>query len=184
MNLRGRVGWTLVVLAMIDSRDAIDEGGDPADLARAVARYEEALAIFREAGDARSIARALHGLAYLAYKQRDLPRALAATQEVLALDWAGNGRSTTTWRTSPTSPGASGGRRRPPGSTARPRPSATLRPAGRAALPGRVRARRGGLAPGARRGGLRRGLGGGANAAPGAGGRRGAGAHRSAELSP
>jgi DNA-binding CsgD family transcriptional regulator len=88
LNARGRVAWTLCYLASLDSRDAIDEGGDPADLARAVGSYEEALAILREVGQVRGIARALHGLAYVTYKQRDLRRALALTQEVLALDWA------------------------------------------------------------------------------------------------
>ncbi len=83
----GRVGWILCHLAFLDSHDAVDEGGDPGALARSLACYEEALALFRAIGHPRGIARALHGVAYITYKQRDLPRALANTQEVLALDW-------------------------------------------------------------------------------------------------
>jgi predicted ATPase/DNA-binding CsgD family transcriptional regulator len=83
----GRTAWTLSYLASLDSRAAIDEGGDPATLARAVSLYEEALALFREAGNAHGLARALHGLAYVAWKQRDLPRALALSRDVLHLDW-------------------------------------------------------------------------------------------------
>jgi predicted ATPase/DNA-binding CsgD family transcriptional regulator len=87
LGASGRVGWTLLHLAYMDSHDAVDEGGDPAALARSLACYEEALAIFRAIGHPRGIARSLHGVAYLTFKQRDLPRALASTQEVLALDW-------------------------------------------------------------------------------------------------
>jgi non-specific serine/threonine protein kinase len=88
LGVRGRAGWCLCYLASLHSCDAVDEGGNPAELARAIAYYEEALAIFREVRQGRGYIRALHGLAYVAYKQRDLPRALAATQEVLALEWA------------------------------------------------------------------------------------------------
>jgi non-specific serine/threonine protein kinase len=89
LDARGRAAWVLCVLASLDSRVAVDEGGDPAELARAIACYEEALALFREVDHrGQGYVRALHGLAYVAYKQRVLPRALAATQEVLALDWA------------------------------------------------------------------------------------------------
>jgi non-specific serine/threonine protein kinase len=88
LDARGRAAWALCYLASLDSGAALDEGGDPADLARAIGYYEAALAVFREVGHQRGEARALHGLAYVAYKQRDLPQALATTQEVLALDWA------------------------------------------------------------------------------------------------
>jgi DNA-binding CsgD family transcriptional regulator/tetratricopeptide (TPR) repeat protein len=88
LDARGQVGLTLCDLALFYSRDAVDEGGDPADLARAAGYYEEALAIFRAIGEPRPIAGAMHGLAYVAYKQRDLPRALASTRELLALEWA------------------------------------------------------------------------------------------------
>jgi DNA-binding CsgD family transcriptional regulator len=87
LGARGRVASTLCDLATLDSRDAVDEGGDPAALARALACYEEALALYRALGQTRSIARALHGVAYLAYKQRDLPRALDSIHELLAQEW-------------------------------------------------------------------------------------------------
>jgi predicted ATPase/DNA-binding CsgD family transcriptional regulator len=87
LNAPGRMAWTLSYLASLDSRDAIDEGGDPAALARAANIYEEVLALFRGTGSAHGVARALHGLAYVTWKQRDLPRALALSHEVLHLDW-------------------------------------------------------------------------------------------------
>jgi non-specific serine/threonine protein kinase len=87
LNLPNRAASPLCYLASLDSCDAIDEGGDPAQLARAAAYYEEALTLFRHVGMVRGIARALHGLAYVAYKQRDLPTALARTREVLVFDW-------------------------------------------------------------------------------------------------
>jgi non-specific serine/threonine protein kinase len=80
-------GWMLCDLAALDSRDAVDEGGDPEALAMARARYDEAVELFSATEHPRGIARALHGLAYVTYKQRDLPRALAKTQESLALIW-------------------------------------------------------------------------------------------------
>jgi DNA-binding CsgD family transcriptional regulator len=87
LHAPGRSAWTLSYLASLDSRDAIDEGGDPAALARAASIYEEVLALFRGVGHAHGVARALHGLAYVAWKQRDLSRALALSREVLVLDW-------------------------------------------------------------------------------------------------
>jgi non-specific serine/threonine protein kinase len=89
LDAQGRVGWVLFQMASLDSRAAVDEGGDPADLARAAGHYEEALAIFRAIGEPRSVGQALHGLAYVAYKRRDLARALASTRELLALEWEG-----------------------------------------------------------------------------------------------
>ncbi len=80
-------GWMLCDLAALDSRDAVDEGGDAEALALAHARYDEAATLFRAAEHPRGIAHALHGLAYVTYKQRDLPLALAKTQESLALSW-------------------------------------------------------------------------------------------------
>jgi DNA-binding CsgD family transcriptional regulator len=88
LNLPGRCARTLTFLASLDARDAIDEGGRAEDLARATSLAEEALAIFRTVDVPSGISRALHVLAYIAFKQRDLPRALALTQEVLASDWS------------------------------------------------------------------------------------------------
>jgi predicted ATPase/DNA-binding CsgD family transcriptional regulator len=87
-HARARAAWALCYLASLDSRLAIDEGGDAADLARAARSYEEALAVFRDVDHVRGVARALRGLAYVAYKQRDLRRSLALTREVLSLAWA------------------------------------------------------------------------------------------------
>jgi DNA-binding CsgD family transcriptional regulator len=80
-----RAAWTLCYLGSIDCRIAIDEGGDAEDLARATRSFEDALATFRDIDHVRGEARALRGLAYVAYKQRNLRRALTLTGEVLAL---------------------------------------------------------------------------------------------------
>jgi non-specific serine/threonine protein kinase len=83
----GRAAWALCFLASLDSRHAIDEGGDSAALARAASLCEEALATFREVDYLPGIVRALHGRAYVTYKQRDLAQALALTQDLLSLTW-------------------------------------------------------------------------------------------------
>jgi DNA-binding CsgD family transcriptional regulator len=86
LNAPGRLGWALCYLASLDSRDAVDEGGDAAAIERAVGYCEEALHLFQGIGQRRGVVRALHGPAYLAYKLRDLQRALTSTQQILALD--------------------------------------------------------------------------------------------------
>jgi hypothetical protein len=48
---------------------------------------EEAFHLFQRIGQWRGVIWALHGLAYLAYKLRDLPRALTTTRQILVLDW-------------------------------------------------------------------------------------------------
>ncbi len=83
----GRSAWTLCHLAFLDTHDAIDEGGEVEKLEGALARYEEALAIFRDLAHIRGVVRALHGIAYVTFKKRDLPEALVKTQEVLAMEW-------------------------------------------------------------------------------------------------
>jgi predicted ATPase/DNA-binding CsgD family transcriptional regulator len=85
---QGRAAWALCFLASILSRDAVDEGGDAAELARAAGLCEEALAAFLAVDYLPGIIRARHVLAQVAYKVRDLPRALALTQELLERDWA------------------------------------------------------------------------------------------------
>jgi predicted ATPase/transcriptional regulator with XRE-family HTH domain len=87
LNTPGRLGWALCYLAGLDGRDAVDEGGDAAAIERGIAYCEGALHLFQSIGQRRGVVRALHGLAYLAYKLRDLPRALTGTQQILALDW-------------------------------------------------------------------------------------------------
>jgi predicted ATPase/DNA-binding CsgD family transcriptional regulator len=83
----GRSAWTRSYLASLDSRVAIDEGGDPAALAQAAKLYEEALELFQSVDHIHGVARASHGLAYVAWKQRDLARALALSRQALVLDW-------------------------------------------------------------------------------------------------
>jgi DNA-binding CsgD family transcriptional regulator len=90
LHAAGRRAWSLIYLASLDSLGAVDEGGDPEILAHAAALREEALSIFRAVNHPHGVSRTLHGLAYIAYKQRDMPRALALTQEALALDWQQN----------------------------------------------------------------------------------------------
>ncbi|MGH2560948.1 MAG: LuxR C-terminal-related transcriptional regulator, partial [Thermomicrobiales bacterium] len=85
LNDRGRAAYALSYLASIGSLDAPDEGGDPATLDRAATYCEEALRLSREIGYDFGIRRSLHGLAYVTYKQRDFPRSLALSQEVLAM---------------------------------------------------------------------------------------------------
>jgi predicted ATPase/DNA-binding CsgD family transcriptional regulator len=88
LNARGRLGWALCYAASVESRNAIDEGGDASVLEQASRACEEALRLFQNIGQRRGVVRALHGLAYIAFKRRDLPKALATTQQILALDWA------------------------------------------------------------------------------------------------
>lgn len=84
-DARGRAAWALCFLASLDSLHAIDEGGDASTLELAADRCEEALATFRASDYLPGITRALHGRAYIAYKQRDLTLALAYTKELLIL---------------------------------------------------------------------------------------------------
>jgi non-specific serine/threonine protein kinase len=84
---RGRLGWALCQLAILGDFRAADGPAASRDLARAVRCCEEALALFRALGQAPGIARALHGLAYLAYKRRDYAAAVPLEQQTLALRW-------------------------------------------------------------------------------------------------
>lgn len=88
VGAKGRAAWALCFLASIKSRQAIDEGGNAADLEQASRLCETALATFLEVDHFPGIVRARHGIAYIAYKQRDLVRALKLTQEVLRLAWS------------------------------------------------------------------------------------------------
>lgn len=88
LNESGRAAMTLCYLASLCSLDAVDEGGDAAALDRAVAYCEGALRLSRESGFRLGSRRALHGLAYATYKQRDFPRALALSQQVLSTSTA------------------------------------------------------------------------------------------------
>jgi predicted ATPase/DNA-binding CsgD family transcriptional regulator len=81
------VGWALNYLAATDIRSAIDEGGDAVELARGASLFEQSLEAFRAVNHSHGISRATHGLAYLTYKRRDLPRALELTRDALELDW-------------------------------------------------------------------------------------------------
>ena len=84
---RGRTAWTLCDLAVLGDLGTVERPGDPAAQRRAEAFCEEALGLFRALGHTAGVARALHGLAYVAYKRRDHARALALSRETLALRW-------------------------------------------------------------------------------------------------
>jgi DNA-binding CsgD family transcriptional regulator len=88
----GRAAWAKCFLASIYSREAVDEGGDPVALANTGELCREALATFLAVDYSPGITRARHTLAQIAYKQRDLQRALTLTQELLEQDWT-RGRS-------------------------------------------------------------------------------------------
>jgi predicted ATPase/DNA-binding CsgD family transcriptional regulator len=83
----GRTGWTLCDLAVLGNLGTVEAAGDPIDQARAEAHCDEALRLFRELGQTMGIARALHGLAYVAYKRRDYQRASTLSRDTLALRW-------------------------------------------------------------------------------------------------
>jgi DNA-binding CsgD family transcriptional regulator len=84
---RGRTARALCDLAVLGDLGTLETAGDPADLERSEAYCQEALRLFRELGHSLGIARTLHGLAYLADKRRDYPRAVALLRETLALRW-------------------------------------------------------------------------------------------------
>jgi predicted ATPase/DNA-binding CsgD family transcriptional regulator len=84
---RGRLGWSLCELATLGDLGTLETPGDPADQARAVRCCEEARALFQAIGHTAGIPRAFHGLAYLAYKQRDYLRAVPLEQEALRVRW-------------------------------------------------------------------------------------------------
>jgi non-specific serine/threonine protein kinase len=74
-------------LATLGNLGSVEQPGDPAAQALATARCEEALRLSEAAGDREGRARAIHGLAYIAYKSRDYPRAAELSRETLAARW-------------------------------------------------------------------------------------------------
>jgi non-specific serine/threonine protein kinase len=88
LGLRGRLGWTLCQWATLGDLGTVDRPGNTADLARSTRQCQEALELFRTIGQRVGVARALHGLAYLAYKQRDYATAERMEQESLGIRWA------------------------------------------------------------------------------------------------
>jgi len=74
-------------LATLGNLGSVERPGDPADQARAIAYCEEALQLSDEAGDRVGRLRALHTLAYVAYKARDYPRAARLTREIVVAWW-------------------------------------------------------------------------------------------------
>lgn len=81
-------GYTLVQMAKLGDLGTFDRAGSIADQELANQRGEEALRLYRELGNSRGIARALHQLAYIAYKQRDYRRSARLSGEALALRWS------------------------------------------------------------------------------------------------
>jgi non-specific serine/threonine protein kinase len=79
---------TRALLAMTGDLGGPGRTGDPAALAAARTCLEQELHLFQERGEIIKVARALHILAYVAYRVQDLPRALDLTQQSLRLRWA------------------------------------------------------------------------------------------------
>ncbi len=79
LGVRGRVGWTLIQLSVLDGI------GDEGDLVHAAGYCEEALAIFRDLDHVRGIETALNWHAEIALKLGDLPKSLASAHEGLAI---------------------------------------------------------------------------------------------------
>ncbi|HEY7033098.1 MAG TPA: LuxR C-terminal-related transcriptional regulator [Thermomicrobiales bacterium] len=78
---------TLCHLASLGNLGSVDDAGDRADQELAVSRCEEALRLSGAIDDQVGRVRALHSLAYLAYKMRDYPRAARLSRETLELRW-------------------------------------------------------------------------------------------------
>jgi non-specific serine/threonine protein kinase len=87
LGLRHPLGHTLCQLAWVGDFGAFDRDGNPEDLARSTVYCEEALALFRALDQPLSIAKALFGLGYLAYRRRDYRRAAETLGEAIALRW-------------------------------------------------------------------------------------------------
>jgi len=76
-------GYVLVQLAKLGNFGSPGRPGDPADLAAAEDRCREGLAIYRELGNLRGIARSLNHLGYLEYKAGRFTAAAADVGEAL-----------------------------------------------------------------------------------------------------
>ena len=84
---RYSIGYTLIQLGKLGDLGTVGQPGDAADLARAVAACEEALAIYRALDNSWGTARALHQLGYLAYKSGESARAASLSSEALEMFW-------------------------------------------------------------------------------------------------
>jgi DNA-binding CsgD family transcriptional regulator len=84
---RAEMSKTLFHLATLGDLGTVDRAGDPAAQALATVRCEEALRLSESIGDHAGRVRALHGLAYVAYKSRDYPRAARLSRETLETRW-------------------------------------------------------------------------------------------------
>ena len=80
-------GYTLIQMAKLGDLGAFDRAGSVADQELANQRGEDALHLYQELGNSRGIARALHQLAYIAYKAHDFRRSARLSREALALRW-------------------------------------------------------------------------------------------------
>jgi non-specific serine/threonine protein kinase len=87
LGQRRLLGHALCQLAWVGDFGAFDRDGNPDDLARSTAYCEEALALFRALDQPISVAKALFGLGYLAYRRRDYRYAAEALGESIALRW-------------------------------------------------------------------------------------------------
>jgi predicted ATPase len=81
------IGYTLVQLAKLGDLGSVDRPGNPGDQDRARIRGEEALKLYRDLGNTRGTARALHQVAYIAYKRGDYSDSARLSKEALAMLW-------------------------------------------------------------------------------------------------
>ncbi|HEV2106963.1 MAG TPA: LuxR C-terminal-related transcriptional regulator [Thermomicrobiales bacterium] len=78
---------TQTLMATLGDLGGVDRPGNPDDLALARTRWEEELRFSRAQSSAVGVARALGGLAYVAYKAREYPRARDFSHQALRLRW-------------------------------------------------------------------------------------------------
>jgi predicted ATPase len=84
---RYNIGYTLIQMAKLGDLGSVDRPGNPEDQDRARMRGEEALQLYRNLGNTRGTARALHQVAYIAYKRGDYTDSASLSKEALAMLW-------------------------------------------------------------------------------------------------
>jgi len=84
---RYNIGYTLIQMAKLGDLGSVGHHGNAEDQDRARIRGEEALQHYRDLGNTRGTARALHQVAYIAYKRGDYCNAARLSKEALAMLW-------------------------------------------------------------------------------------------------